>query len=366
MKTSDSNPERSEAVVPKEESSSVKREGPSGCGGLDHKKAGKKSKQKGSEKEVLNVEKQVVGDSISLNEKPCEAKQNGHKNGIRNSPPKEFQGGIPNSFKNGFQNGYHEGKKGDNDIHDVRNGKHVKEVDENGEETDDSGEDDWEAAADALNWDDEGTKPFTTSANVLEGSKSMGRLETNGKSKIEFGKRDWAASVKAYLPVQMQNNNVFQGNGRRVDFNTREGILRPEYQNSQHSSFSFKSKSVNGVHNKAWKADDSGRPLTLPPTRSLRLSSQGSCFYSENGNGLGARSVGGTHKQVPVSCPICTEELDTTDSSFVPCACGFRLCLFCHHRIAIEDGRCPGCRRPYSENVLKLSLANNPNVLLKN
>ncbi|CAA0820821.1 RING/U-box superfamily protein [Striga hermonthica] len=49
----------------------------------------------------------------------------------------------------------------------------------------------------------------------------------------------------------------------------------------------------------------------------------------------------------PISCPICAEDLDSTDSRFFPCLCGFRLCLFCHKRILEGDGRCPGCRKDY-------------------
>ncbi|GER38529.1 RING/U-box superfamily protein [Striga asiatica] len=49
----------------------------------------------------------------------------------------------------------------------------------------------------------------------------------------------------------------------------------------------------------------------------------------------------------PISCPICAEDLDSTDSRFFPCLCGFRLCLFCHKRILEGDGRCPGCRKEY-------------------
>ncbi|KAK1357792.1 General negative regulator of transcription subunit 4 [Heracleum sosnowskyi] len=52
----------------------------------------------------------------------------------------------------------------------------------------------------------------------------------------------------------------------------------------------------------------------------------------------------------PSSCPICCEDLDLTDTSFLPCSCGFRLCLFCHKRILEEDGRCPGCRKQYQHD----------------
>ncbi|CAN6938550.1 unnamed protein product, partial [Brassica oleracea] len=48
-------------------------------------------------------------------------------------------------------------------------------------------------------------------------------------------------------------------------------------------------------------------------------------------------------------CPICSEEMDVTDLSFLPCPCGFRLCLFCHKQINENDGRCPACRNKYEQ-----------------
>ncbi|KAH7427075.1 hypothetical protein KP509_10G029100 [Ceratopteris richardii] len=104
---------------------------------------------------------------------------------------------------------------------------------------------------------------------------------------------------------------------------------------------------------RAWRPDDLSRPETLP-----RLSKQHS-FPLQSGS-LWATSHGTIWglPPPPSHCPICTEELDTTDSSFVPCSCGFRLCLFCHHRILIGDGRCPGCRKSYNtEAASKLSRA---------
>eukprot|EP00250_Pteridium_aquilinum_P011045 c19801_g1_i1 orf=223-1479(+) len=105
---------------------------------------------------------------------------------------------------------------------------------------------------------------------------------------------------------------------------------------------------------RAWRPDDVSRPPTLP-----RLSKQHS-FPLQSGSSLWAASHGNVWglPPPPSHCPICTEELDTTDSSFVPCSCGFRLCLFCHHRILVGDGRCPGCRKSYnSEAAMKLSRA---------
>ena len=103
---------------------------------------------------------------------------------------------------------------------------------------------------------------------------------------------------------------------------------------------------------RAWRPDDMSRPLTLPC-----LKKQNS-FPMQSGSTVWGNSRGSVWgiPPPPSHCPICTEELDTTDSSFLPCPCGFRLCLFCHHKIIINDARCPGCRKSYNlEETLKLS-----------
>ncbi|CAH8357570.1 unnamed protein product [Eruca vesicaria subsp. sativa] len=92
--------------------------------------------------------------------------------------------------------------------------------------------------------------------------------------------------------------------------------------------------------NQAWRPDDKLRPQGLPnlekhcsfPVMNLHFSSVA----------------------VPSSCPICYEDLDLTDSNFLPCPCGFRLCLFCHKTICDGEGCCPGCRNPYERNTIKV------------
>ncbi|KAI8543553.1 hypothetical protein RHMOL_Rhmol08G0227700 [Rhododendron molle] len=96
---------------------------------------------------------------------------------------------------------------------------------------------------------------------------------------------------------------------------------------------------------RAWKPDDTFRPQSLP-----NLSKQLS-FPMNSGRHYGCEGVtwgSNNAPSLPSSCPICCEDLDFTDSTFLPCLCGFRLCLFCHKRILEEDGRCPGCRKQYN------------------
>ncbi|KAL8256961.1 hypothetical protein R6Q59_029002 [Mikania micrantha] len=93
-------------------------------------------------------------------------------------------------------------------------------------------------------------------------------------------------------------------------------------------------QALNNFH--AWRPDDASRPQNLP-----NLLKQHS-FPMKSGLHHGVRFT-------PSSCPICCEDLDMTDSSFLPCPCGYRLCLFCHKRILEDNGRCPGCRKQYDQ-----------------
>uniref|UniRef100_A0A5B7AM88 RING-type domain-containing protein n=1 Tax=Davidia involucrata TaxID=16924 RepID=A0A5B7AM88_DAVIN len=98
------------------------------------------------------------------------------------------------------------------------------------------------------------------------------------------------------------------------------------------------------ANGRAWRPDDAFRPQNLPnlsKQHSFPMSSDRHC--GRGGIAWGCKNV----TSAPSSCPICFEDLDFTDSSFLPCSCGFHLCLFCHKRILEEDARCPGCRKQY-------------------
>ncbi|KAF8378350.1 hypothetical protein HHK36_029689 [Tetracentron sinense] len=113
-------------------------------------------------------------------------------------------------------------------------------------------------------------------------------------------------------------------------------ILKPEREGIHHRSLE------NGC---AWRPDDAFRPQSLPNL----LKQNSFSMNSERHCGSGAVTQASCHNVIsqPSSCPVCYEDLDCTDSSFCPCSCGFRLCLFCHKRILEADGRCPGCRKQY-------------------
>jgi hypothetical protein len=96
---------------------------------------------------------------------------------------------------------------------------------------------------------------------------------------------------------------------------------------------------------RAWEPDDIFRPQSLP-TITKQASFPASIRKCWVGMGITAAQQG--MLSLPTSCPICYEDLDPTDSSFLPCPCGFHLCLFCHKRILEADARCPGCRQQYS------------------
>lgn len=116
----------------------------------------------------------------------------------------------------------------------------------------------------------------------------------------------------------------------------------PEHENA--SNVNSLPQGRNSANSRAWRPDDAFRPQILPNL----LKQHSFPMNSERNYGHGAIAWGCKNAvSPPSSCPICCEDLDLTDSSFLPCLCGFRLCLFCHKRILEEDGRCPGCRKQY-------------------
>ncbi|XP_031480631.1 uncharacterized protein LOC116250823 [Nymphaea colorata] len=179
---------------------------------------------------------------------------------------------------------------------------------------DDGSFDDWEAIADALGMDDLRKPPSEPS--VGEGA------------------------IADPLP---EHRDLLRNSTCYSSEVASKGILRPEYKGK--SSCFEKNQIDRATACRAWRPDDAARPPSLPtltkqmsfPAQSERHSSRGSINWG---------SIGIVSQQ-PSNCPICYEDLDLTDSSFLPCSCGFRLCLFCHKRILEVDGRCPGCRKHY-------------------
>lgn len=97
------------------------------------------------------------------------------------------------------------------------------------------------------------------------------------------------------------------------------------------------------VNHRAWRPDDAFRPQGLPNLLKQNSFPMNSDRHYGVTTAWGFKNVG----FAPSPCPICCEDLDLTDSSFLPCPCGYRLCLFCHKRILEDNGRCPGCRKLY-------------------
>ncbi|KAJ7285500.1 hypothetical protein O6H91_Y330100 [Diphasiastrum complanatum] len=177
-------------------------------------------------------------------------------------------------------------------------------------------EEDWEAAADALY------------AQTLLDRKQTSALESV------------LHKVQQSAPLEREQESK---GARNVDIRT--SVLKPDYMTKFNPFFS-RSRSTGC---RAWKPDDISRPPTLPSLRKQRSTSRDSS--SPSWSSVFSKSVRAAPATPAGECPICTEELDSTDASFLPCACGFLLCLFCVHRIASEDGRCPGCRRGYNFDV---------------
>ncbi|KAJ7312808.1 CCR4-NOT transcription complex subunit 4, partial [Desmophyllum pertusum] len=66
-------------------------------------------------------------------------------------------------------------------------------------------------------------------------------------------------------------------------------------------------------------------------------------------------------------CPLCMEQLEIDDVNFFPCTCGYQICRFCWHRIRTdENGLCPACRKPYSEDPAVYTPLSQDEVVQKN
>ncbi|KAL9227411.1 hypothetical protein vseg_003100 [Gypsophila vaccaria] len=134
---------------------------------------------------------------------------------------------------------------------------------------------------------------------------------------------------------------------------SRDNVAGGDREHGKHDVDAKAEKGIlgrGGDNRKAWRPDDAFRPQSLP-----NLSSQ--LHFPANAEKRASRGsnpwVCKMPPPVPISCPICYEDLDFTDSSFLPCPCGFHLCLFCHKRILEDDARCPGCRKPYTTEAVE-------------
>uniref|UniRef100_A0A1I7Z7M6 RING-type domain-containing protein n=1 Tax=Steinernema glaseri TaxID=37863 RepID=A0A1I7Z7M6_9BILA len=63
-------------------------------------------------------------------------------------------------------------------------------------------------------------------------------------------------------------------------------------------------------------------------------------------------------------CPLCMETLELDDLNFFPCKCEYQICWFCWHRIRTdENGLCPACRQPYSEEPANFQAVSSAEIL---
>lgn len=66
-------------------------------------------------------------------------------------------------------------------------------------------------------------------------------------------------------------------------------------------------------------------------------------------------------------CPLCVEEMDLSDKNFLPCPCGYRVCMWCWHHIRENlNGLCPACRTPYNADPHLFAAVDRQEVVKKN
>ncbi|CAE6413678.1 unnamed protein product, partial [Rhizoctonia solani] len=80
-----------------------------------------------------------------------------------------------------------------------------------------------------------------------------------------------------------------------------------------------------------------GHPITSSHAKSHVLAGVQDAYWSDD-------------EDENLECPLCLEEMDLSDLHFKPCPCGYQICNFCWHHIKENlNGRCPACRREYTE-----------------
>ncbi|PPS02261.1 hypothetical protein GOBAR_AA18400 [Gossypium barbadense] len=207
-----------------------------------------------------------------------------------------------------------------------------------------------------------GSPPFSTK-RADEQNKSLRNLETNlreeesedalsiHESDLEslmncpiqsnLGKNDTKEAINALSADDSQHNSPMNSPAKSETMVECAGADQQFKDQGIDQSNSESKQTVYGSHTncRAWRPDDVLRPRSLPSLSKQHDISLNSDWYSGHGAITWKQRSTMYH---PSSCPICYEDLDATDSSFLPCLCGFLLCLFCHKRILEVDGRCPG------------------------
>ncbi|XP_076902412.1 uncharacterized protein LOC143557158 [Bidens hawaiensis] len=188
---------------------------------------------------------------------------------------------------------------------------------------------DWESPSNSPN-DHAGSLSLisnTSVTNFTTSSSSSGGCYSGSMTEEDDCLDDWEAIADALAADEVKSDGNTNSDREMHDRNHNRDLEPVE---------TIKDVSVN--RHRAWRPDDCFRPQGLP-----NLLKQNSFPMNSVTNGF--KNVG----FAPAACPICCEDLDLTDSSFLPCPCGYRLCLFCYKRILEDNCRCPGCRKQYEQ-----------------
>lgn len=63
-------------------------------------------------------------------------------------------------------------------------------------------------------------------------------------------------------------------------------------------------------------------------------------------------------------CPLCCEDLDISDQNFLPCKCGYQVCMWCWHHIKDNlNNLCPACRTPYQADPHAFSAVDKAEII---
>ncbi|KAN0061738.1 transcriptional repressor general negative regulator of transcription subunit 4 [Thecaphora frezii] len=111
--------------------------------------------------------------------------------------------------------------------------------------------------------------------------------------------------------------------------------------------------SMNGMSN-SYSNAGSAASSSEPPIHSNGLPPAPNKFDVSQAQQCRLQDAYWSDEEEDMDCPLCLEEIDLSDANFKPCPCGYQICRFCWHHIKQNlNGRCPACRRKYSDQTVE-------------
>uniref|UniRef100_A0AC35GTR0 CCR4-NOT transcription complex subunit 4 n=1 Tax=Panagrolaimus sp. PS1159 TaxID=55785 RepID=A0AC35GTR0_9BILA len=178
---------------------------------------------------------------------------------------------------------------------------------------------------------------ISTFTTVNEDNDDLKKQKDNANILKSTNKSTLSLHIEAY------ENSIEAVASDLFDYENIEGLKKEKINLKSRNPFEFP-RQQNG--------DQRNIPEIMQFKTSQQLTGSNRPSSSQqNGNNDGFMVESQMSPGAGTACPLCLEKLEADDLHFYPCSCSYQVCTFCWHRIKTdENGLCPACRQPYSEN----------------